>query len=68
MFEDLGNIYDRSISIVFGTVFFLVLLGDCGNLFIDEKIFKMLYLCFLFIHKTAELVLEKLPLARSGWS
>ena len=55
----LGNIYDRSLAIVFGTVF-LVLFGDCGNLFFNKTFFKILYLCFLFIHKTAELVLEKL--------
>ena len=42
MFEILGNIYDRSVAIVFGTVF-LVLFGDCGNLFFDEKFFKVLY-------------------------
>ena len=42
-------------------LYFLVLFGDCGNLFFDKKIFKILYLCFLFIQKTAELVLEKLP-------
>ena len=40
---------------------FLVLIGDSGKLFFDEKLFKILYLCFLFIQKTAELVLEKLP-------
>ena len=32
MFEILGNIYGRSIAIVFGTAL-LVLFGDCGNLF-----------------------------------
>ena len=38
---------------------FLVLFGDCRNLFFDEKFFKILY-CFLFIQKPAELALEKL--------
>ena len=54
------NIYERSVAIVLGTVF-LVLSGDYGNLFFDGKSFKVLYLCFLFIQKTAELVLEEIP-------
>ena len=56
MFEVLGNIYGRSIVIVFGTVF-----EDCGNLFFDKNFLKILYFCFLFIQKTTELALEKLP-------
>ena len=60
MFEILGNIYDRSIAIVFGTVFFGTF-WRLWKLVFDEKFFKILYLCFLFIHETAELVLEKLP-------
>ena len=50
MFEVLGNVYDRSIAIVFGIVF-LVLFADCENLLFDEKFLKIfLYLCF-FIFK-----------------
>ena len=41
MFEILGNIYDRTVTTVFGTVVFetvfLVLFGDDGNLFFEEK-------------------------------
>ena len=36
MSEILGKIYDRSVAIVFGTVFFSTF-GDCGNLLFDEK-------------------------------
>ena len=47
IFEILGNIYDRSLAIVFKTVVsgnvFLVLFGDCGNLLFDETFFKVLY-------------------------
>ena len=39
-------------------LYFLVLFGNYRNLFFDEKFFKILYF-FLFIQKTAELVLEK---------
>ena len=53
MSEILSNIYDRPMAFVLGTVSF------CGNLLFDEKHFKILYLCFLFIQKIAELVLEK---------
>ena len=49
-------------------LYFLILFRDCGNLLFDKIFFKILYLCFLFIHKTAELVLEKLPRLRSGCS
>ena len=42
MFEILGNIYDRPVAIVFETVF-LVLFGDDGNLFFDEKILESLF-------------------------
>ena len=41
MSEILGNIYDRSVAMVFGTAF-LVLLGDCVNLLFDENFFKVL--------------------------
>ena len=67
MSKILNNIYNRSIVTVFGTAF-LVVFGDCGNLFFDEKIFKILYLCFRFIQKTAELFPEKIPELRNGWS
>ena len=47
MFEILGNIYDRPVAIVFETVVFetvfLVLFGDDGNLFFDEKILESLF-------------------------
>ena len=48
MSEILDNIYDRSAAILFGTslyleLCFLALFGDCGNLFFDEKFFKILY-------------------------
>ena len=60
-----GNIYDRSVAILLGTVvfeiIFFVLFGDCGNLFFDKKLFKILYQYFLFIQKTVELVSENLP-------
>ena len=36
-------------------LYFLVILGDGRNLFFD-----ILYLCFLFIQKTEELVLKKI--------
>ena len=39
--------FDRSVTIVLGTVlferYFLVLFGDCGNLFFDKTVFKILY-------------------------
>ena len=41
-------------------LYFLDVFGYYGNLFFDEKIFKILYLRFLVIQKTAELVLKKL--------
>ena len=40
MFEVLGNVYDRSIAIVFGIVF-LVFFADCENLLFDEKFLKI---------------------------
>ena len=47
MSEVLGNIYDSSVAILFGIVVFgtvfLVLFGDSGNLFFDEKLFKIVY-------------------------
>ena len=43
-------------------------IGDCKNLFFDENVFKILYLCFPFIQKAAELVLKKLSGLRSYWS
>ena len=47
LFEILGNIYDRPVAIVFETVVFetvfLVLFGDDGNLFFDEKILESLF-------------------------
>ena len=60
MFEILSNIYDRCIAIELGTVF-LVVSENCENLFFDKNFFRIFsYLGFIFIHKTAELVLEKL--------
>ena len=47
MFEILGNIYDSSIAIVFGTVF----VGDCGHFL--TKNFSKSYILGFFIHKTA---------------
>ena len=55
--EIFGNIYDRSVAIVLGTVFFSTF-WILWKLFFNEK---MLYSCFLFIQKTAELVLENIP-------
>ena len=52
MSEILGNVYDRSIAIAFGTAFF-VIFGDCGKVFFDEKFFNVLYLYFLFIQKNS---------------
>ena len=47
--EVLGNIYDRSMVIAFGTVI-LVLFGDCGNLLFAE--FSKYYIYVLFLtHK-----------------
>ena len=57
MLKTLGNIYGRSIA-MYLELYLLVLFGDCGNLLIDKKFFKILYLCF-FTRKTEELVLEK---------
>ena len=54
MSEILGNIYDRSMAIVFGNIFF----SSFWKLF-DKKFLKFFYLYFLFIQKTAELVLKK---------
>ena len=45
MSEMLGNINERSIVfgiVMFGTIF-LVLFGDCGRLFFDAKVLKILY-------------------------
>ena len=60
MFEILGNIYDTSIAIVFGIVFFGAF-RRLWKLAFQQKIFKILFLCFLFIHRTLKRVLEKLP-------
>ena len=48
------------LELLYLKLYFLVLFGDCGNIFFDKKFFKILYQYFLFIQKTAELVLEKL--------
>ena len=54
MFEILGNIYDRTVATVFGTVVFetafLVLFGDDGNLFFEEK-FSRSYIDAFFLSK-----------------
>ena len=42
MSEILGNIYERSVAIVFRTVSFSIF-GDCGNWFFDKEFFKILY-------------------------
>ena len=59
MSEILGNIYDWSLAIV--KLYFLVVIGDRGNflvvVFLTKK-FSKSYICFLFIQKTAELVLK----------
>ena len=54
----LGNIYHRSIAILFGTVIF----SSFWRLwkYFLTKTFSKPYICFLFIRKAAELVLEKL--------
>ena len=58
MSEILGNVYDRSIAIAFGTAFF-VIFGDCGKVFFDEKFFNVLYLYFLFIQKNSRTASRK---------
>ena len=67
MFEILRKIYDRSIAIVFGTVF-LVHFADYIKLFFYQKNFKIFYLYFLSEYKTAELVLQKIGCLQSGLS
>ena len=38
---------------MYSELYFLMLSGDCGNLFFSENIFKvLLYLCFFFNPKT----------------
>ena len=60
MFKILSNTCDRCIAIELGTVF-LVVSENCENLFFDKNFFKIFsYLRFIFLHKTVELVLEKL--------
>ena len=59
MSEILGNIYDWSLAIV--KLYFLVVIGDRGNFLVVvflTKNFSKSYICFLFIQKTAELVLK----------
>ena len=51
MFTILGNIYDRSVAIVFGATFFSTFWRLWKLVFFDEKFLKVLYLCFLFIQK-----------------
>ena len=53
------NLWPLYLELLYLEPQFLVLFGDCRNLFFDEKFFKILY-CFLFIQKPAELALEKL--------
>ena len=53
------NLWPLYLELLYLEPQFLVLFGDCRNLFFEEKFFKILY-CFLFIQKPAELVLEKL--------
>ena len=63
MFKILGNIYLD--------LYFLVFFGDCENfcqdIFQNLFIFDLFIFCFLLIHKTAELVPQKLPLLGGGW-
>ena len=59
MSEILGNIYDWSLAIA--KLYFLVVIGDRGNFLVVvflTKNFSKSYICFLFIQKTAELVLK----------
>ena len=58
MFEILDNIYDISIAIVFGIAFFGTF-RRLWKLAFQQKIFKILYLCLLFIHRTPKRILEK---------
>ena len=53
MTKILGNIYDRTIAILFGTYY--------GNLFLTKLFSKPSYIYVFIVQKTAELVLEKLP-------
>ena len=48
-------------------LYFLLLFGGFGNFFLWQKIFQNLIFVFSYYSKTAELVLEKLSLLRSGW-
>ena len=51
MSKILGNIYDRSIAMVFGNVFSF-LFGDWRNLFFEKKFLQNhIILCFLFTQK-----------------
>ena len=57
-------IFKTDLKPLYLELYFLLLFGDCGSLFFDKKFSKILYLCFLFIQNTAELVPEKLPILR----
>ena len=57
----MADLWPLYLELLYLKLKFLVLFRDCGNLFFDKKMFKILYYCFLFIEKLAELVLEKLP-------
>ena len=59
MIKILGNINDRSLAIVFGTVFFFFfkIVETC---FLMENVSKFSYI-FCFYPKKVEVLLEKLP-------
>ena len=60
MSEILGNIYDRSAAMVFGTAF-LVLLGDCVNLLFDENVL------FIFKKKVISRTGSRKTSITQGW-
>ena len=53
------TIFMTNLQPLYLKLYFLVILGDGGNLFFGKNFFKILYLCFLFIQKAEELVLKK---------
>ena len=60
MIKILGNIHDRSLAIVFGTVFFFFFLKIVETCFLMANISQFSYI-FCFYPKKAEVLLEKLP-------
>ena len=61
MSEILGNIYGRSIAIVFGTAFFWLFLEIVEKYFLTKHFSTSYIYIFFLSKKTAELVLEKRP-------